>query len=138
MKFAENELRVTFYHVAVDGADVRSGKIGNLRSSACMAVELSVRRAQFASYLAFRQCIHVPKPTKTSEKGVTRDALGNLKGQVHVGAQKTEDIVHRRFKTKTKGVKRDAEGNYKKISFNVDKPNEKRKGYKIPDLGADI
>ena len=136
--FPENAVRIVMYHVATQGADVRTGKIGTLQADARVALSLTLRRAQFASQAVFKQCVHVPKPTKTSEKGVSRDALGNLKGQVHVGKQKTEDIVHRRFKSKTKGVKRDAEGNYKKISFSTDKPAEKRKGYKIPDLAADI
>jgi len=136
LTFPENALKVTFYHFPIKGSNITSGNGVHIPENSRVALQLDLRRARLASAKAFSECIEKPDIRLTREKGVSRDALGNLKGQVHVGKQKTEKIIHRRFASKV--TKRDGDGNFKKVKFGDSEPNTKRKGYRIPDFAADF
>ena len=137
LTFPENAVQVAFYHFAISNTDALSEKPIEVPVGTRIALQLGLRRACLASAKAFNECMHKPVSSTTKEKGVSRDALGNLKGQVHVGKQRTEKIVHRRFHSKN-SFKRDSDGQFKKVDFPDSQSSNKKKGYKIPDFASDI
>ena len=69
-------------------------------------LDLEIRRVFFAPAADFKKACKVPRAALAYEKhlqgNVKTDALGNLRGQIHMGKQDLNDLALRRFKAQKK------------------------------------
>ncbi|EAN88431.1 hypothetical protein, conserved [Trypanosoma cruzi] len=68
--------------------------------------DFSIRRAAFATPAEFKVATRVPKEVlatlRSTAENVSSDAMGNLRGQLHVGKQDVDQLNLRRFKAHRK------------------------------------
>jgi ribosome production factor 2 len=130
--FPEGTVIVHLTHVALRSKGGQGSTTLEVVPDSSTVLEFCVRRIRFATPQAFNFACK-QAPTSKNEKGVSRDALGELRGQVHVGKQEVDKITKRRFK-RVRGGAAEAEGD----EGEADNVPRRRKTQGIPDLAADI
>eukprot|EP00759_Apiculatamorpha_spiralis_P011258 PhF_6_TR18663/c0_g1_i1/m.27281/K14847/RPF2; ribosome production factor 2 len=133
ISFPENSVVLHITHVALRG----SGASMEVVPDSTTKLEFGLRRVKFAPNTAFAKACK-QAPTGKGDTNVSRDGLGNVRGQLHVGKQDVSQITKRRFKRVRGGDRQAAEG----VAEGGDEAAEgrvrRRKSDGIPNPASDI
>ncbi|RNF12314.1 ribosome biogenesis protein [Trypanosoma conorhini] len=106
-------------HYALQKPSTAAGVPAALSSNAQLVdigpnFDFALRRASFATPAEFKAATRVPRAVLATQRAtaanVSGDALGNLRGQLHVGRQDVEQLNLRRFKAHRKTQREAADG----------------------------
>ena len=95
LTFPENKVVVSLTHLSLRRKD--GGTAIEVTPDSATVLEFSIRRVRFATPHAFTHACKQPDASRLA-KGLKRDAMGDLRGQVHVGKQEVDKMTKRRFK----------------------------------------
>eukprot|EP00008_Paramoeba_atlantica_P009541 CAMPEP_0201496496 /NCGR_PEP_ID=MMETSP0151_2-20130828/60093_1 /ASSEMBLY_ACC=CAM_ASM_000257 /TAXON_ID=200890 /ORGANISM="Paramoeba atlantica, Strain 621/1 / CCAP 1560/9" /LENGTH=314 /DNA_ID=CAMNT_0047886361 /DNA_START=112 /DNA_END=1056 /DNA_ORIENTATION=- len=130
--FPKGKVILSLRHVALLPSS--GTKTLSVTSDDGLLLQFEIRRLRFANAAFFKRACRQPRLAKSS-KGVQRDRLGDLKGQVHVGKQKVDTMTKRRFKHE-KEKKQHAD---EEITISLaDAVGKRRKSEGIPNPAVDI